>query len=372
MWHNQFLYFGFWDNFVTKSVFLPPKNDVMQYCDFSDILLNWYKTQKRNLPWRGTDNPYYVWLSEIILQQTRVVQGLPYYLSFVENFPTIQDLADATEQQVLKLWQGLGYYSRAKNLHHTAKIIAYQMNGFFPTTYNEIVKLKGIGDYTASAIASICFNEPTAVVDGNVYRVLSRIFEIEIPINTSQAVKYFKELATELLDKTHPGEHNQALMDFGATQCKPQSPDCSLCPFSDKCLALAKNKIHLLPIKKSKINIKNRYFHYCVLLDNHNNTIVEQRQDKDIWQGLYQFPLLEFSYECSEQQILDLIHQKYRGIISIEKHAMKVHKLSHQNIFATFWIIQLKYLPNKVLSQSQLRKLPVPILIAKFLKNLPL
>ena len=232
---------------------------------FSNKLISWYLQNKRDLPWRKTKNPYFVWLSEIMLQQTRVAQGMSYYLKFTETFPTVFDLAKADESTVLKMWQGLGYYSRARNLHATAKHIAFELDGKFPSTYKEIVKLKGIGDYTASAIASICFTEPTAVVDGNVYRVLSRYFGIETPINSSAGNKEFKELAQTLIDTLKPGTYNQAIMDFGAIQCKPKNPICLFCPFSESCVALQKNKIDTLPVKDKKTKVRDRYFNYLVL-----------------------------------------------------------------------------------------------------------
>ncbi len=207
---------------------------------FSKTVIHWYLQNDRDLPWRKTKNPYFIWLSEIILQQTRVAQGMPYYVKFVHSFPTIFHLAKASEATVLKLWQGLGYYSRARNLHFAAKQIVHDLDGHFPNTYKEILKLKGVGDYTASAISSICFNEPHAVVDGNVYRVLARYFNIDIPINSPEGVKKFKGLAQELIDKNQPGVYNQAIMEFGALHCKPQNPLCETCPFSSSCLALQK------------------------------------------------------------------------------------------------------------------------------------
>ena len=215
---------------------------------FIDKLENWYATAQRDLPWRGTTDPYKVWLSEIILQQTRVVQGLPYYERFIAHFPTVVDLAEASEEEVLKLWQGLGYYSRAKNLHHTAQYITTELGGIFPQTYKELLKLKGIGDYTASAIASFCYNEPCPVVDGNVYRVLSRVFGLATPINSTQGAKEFKALAHECLDKANAGVYNQAIMEFGALQCTPQSPDCTSCVLRDHCWAFHHNKVNELPV----------------------------------------------------------------------------------------------------------------------------
>ena len=216
---------------------------------FSKTLIRWYSKNKRILPWRETKNPYYIWLSEIILQQTQVKQGLPYYESFVTSYPTVFDLANAEESDVLKLWQGLGYYSRARNLHASAKHIAYDLNGVFPDTYKDLLKLRGVGDYTASAIASICFNEATAVVDGNVYRALSRYFGIDTPINSSKGQKEFKALAQELIDIKKPADFNQAIMEFGAIQCKPKNPECSACSFRNSCVAFGNNRVSDLPVK---------------------------------------------------------------------------------------------------------------------------
>lgn len=260
---------------------------------FSKILTHWYSNNKRDFPWRQTKDPFRIWLSEIILQQTQVKQGLPYYEAFVSTYSTVFELANANESDVLKLWQGLGYYSRARNLHATAKYIANECDGIFPNNYKDLLKLKGIGDYTASAISSICFNEVSAVVDGNVYRVLSRYFGIETPINSAKGIKEFKQLAQELIDKNKPAEFNQAIMEFGAIQCKPSNPDCSVCPFNSSCVALQKNMIGLLPIKLKANKVKKRYFNFLVFVSTNRKTILEKREGKGIWQNLYQFPLIE-------------------------------------------------------------------------------
>jgi A/G-specific adenine glycosylase len=260
---------------------------------FAPKILNWYHEHQRDLPWRQTRDPYRVWLSEIILQQTRVAQGMPYYLSFVETFPTVYDLAEAPEEQVLKLWQGLGYYSRARNLHTTAKMVVSEFDGQFPHTYEELKTLKGVGDYTASAIASFCFDVPEPVVDGNVYRVLSRYFGVDIPINSTEGITYFKELAREVMDAENIRDYNQGIMEFGAIQCAPKKPYCLLCPLQESCVALKENKVDILPIKLNKTKVRNRYFNYLVWLDGNGNTVLEQRKGKGIWQNLYQFPLLE-------------------------------------------------------------------------------
>ena len=231
---------------------------------FGQKLTSWYLQNKRDLPWRKTKNPYKIWLSEVILQQTRVVQGLPYYENFVNSFPTVFDLAKADEQQVLKIWQGLGYYSRARNLHHTAQYISENLNGEFPKTYNELIKLKGIGSYTASAIASFCFDEKVAVLDGNVYRVLSRYFGVETDISSSKAKKEFQNLADEVLDKNRPALFNQAIMEFGALQCVPKNPNCEVCVLNDSCLALKDKKVAQLPVKVKKTKVKKRFLNYLI------------------------------------------------------------------------------------------------------------
>ena len=267
--------------------------------NFNQTLTHWYSDNKRSLPWRKTKDPYFIWLSEIILQQTRVDQGLPYYESFVASFPTVFELANATEEHVLKLWQGLGYYSRARNLHFTAKHIVSEFNGEFPNTYDELIKLKGVGDYTASAIASICFNEPTAVVDGNVYRVLARYFGIDTPINSTKGIKEFKALAQNLLPKQLVGDYNQAIMEFGARQCKPANPNCDVCPLNNSCLSLAKGRVDKLPVKLKKTKITKKYFNFLVFVSNDEKTILEQRTKNGIWKNLYQFPLIETTKSIS-------------------------------------------------------------------------
>lgn len=298
---------------------------------FSKQLLVWYYQQKRDLPWRKTKDPYRIWLSEIMLQQTRVVQGSPYYEKFITHFPTIFDLAKADEENVLKLWQGLGYYSRAKNLHQTAKTIAFDYKGNFPDDYNGLLKLKGVGDYTASAIASICFGEPCAVVDGNVYRVLGRYFAVDTPINSSQGISLFKKLANQLIDKEQPATYNQAIMDFGALQCKPKNPDCERCIFADSCLAFAQKKVAELPVKINKTKIRKRFFNYLVVFDKQQKTLLNKRLEKDIWQGLFEFPLVETTKETTQRQFLELVGNLPFSAGKIEKYNPQpiVHKLSH-------------------------------------------
>ena len=266
----------------------------MNYLEFNNILLQWYAKNKRDLPWRSTKNPYKVWLSEIILQQTRVNQGLSYYLNFIEKYPKVEDLAAATEENILKLWQGLGYYSRARNLHFAAKQIIEDFNGKFPKTSFELKKLKGIGEYTSAAIASFCFNEPVAVIDGNVYRVLSRLFGIETPIDSTEGIKEFKNIANLYISKEHPGEYNQAMMDFGAIQCKPVNPMCNECPLIEICEAFNSNRINELPVKAKKVKKRNRYIYYIVPTYN-ESTFVSKRTQNDVWKNLYEFPIIELS-----------------------------------------------------------------------------
>ena len=342
--------------------------------DFSNILINWYLQNKRNLPWRDTWNPYYIWLSEIILQQTQIVQGLPYYLAFIKKFPTVFDLAKADERVVLNLWQGLGYYSRARNLHFTAKYIANELNGIFPDNYEDLLKLKGVGDYTASAIASICFNQPTPVVDGNVYRFLSRYFGIQTPINTSKANKEFKALVLQLIDKKNPAEFNQAVMEFGARQCKPQNPDCTICPFSDSCIALQKNLIKELPVKIKAKKVKKRYFNYLVFLSEDQKTIIEERNGKGIWEKLYQFPLIETSQEVnveilSQNEEFKKLTDGKNFSISIFNDQDIIHKLSHQHLYTKFWIITLNELPVKGLPVKNITNYPFLTLINNFINE---
>ncbi|MGB6268703.1 MAG: A/G-specific adenine glycosylase [Olleya sp.] len=342
--------------------------------NLSKLLINWYSDNKRDLPWRNTTNPYFIWLSEIILQQTQVAQGLPYYNAFTTNFPTVFDLAKAEEQEVLKLWQGLGYYSRARNLHASAKYIVEELNGEFPNTFDQIIKLKGVGDYTASAIASICFNEATAVVDGNVYRALSRIYGIDTPINTGKGFKQFKTLAQQLIDTKQPATFNQAVMEFGARLCKPKNPDCFSCPFNTKCVALQKNIISDLPVKLKNTKVTKKHFNFIVALSNDNKTVLEQRQGSGIWQNLYQFPLIETSKEASLSTIKNKIEaldflKKKPFELTIYNEQPIIHKLSHQHLHTKFWILNLdETLPNGILT-DKIQDYPVPILIGNFIEK---
>ena len=338
----------------------------------SKALINWYLTNQRDLPWRSTRDPYKIWLSEIILQQTRVEQGKPYYLNFIQFFPTVFELAAASEEEVLKLWQGLGYYSRARNLHVSAKYIAEELGGRFPADYKSLLRLKGVGDYTASAIASISYNEPVAVVDGNVYRVLSRIFGIEAPINSTEGIKQFKELAEELLDRDSPSAFNQGLMEFGAVHCKPRLPECETCPFAAKCVAFNQNKIAELPVKLRKQKIRKRHFNYLVFLSEEKETIVQQRKDKGIWQGLYEFPLVETATETNAENLVQedsfATYSRERNVkVQLFNEKPIVHKLSHQHIYTKFWILNCRDLKGKGVPVRKLTEFPVPKLIDNFI-----
>jgi A/G-specific adenine glycosylase len=346
--------------------------------DLSQILMEWYRQNQRDLPWRGTNDPYAIWLSEVILQQTRVEQGMPYWFRFLETFPTVTDLANADEQEVLRLWQGLGYYSRARNLQSAAKVIRDDYNGVFPSQYGQIRSLKGIGDYTAAAIGSIAFDLPHAVVDGNVYRFLSRLFAISTPIDSTIGKKEFSELANELLDKNNPGMFNQSLMEFGAMQCKPSNPDCSICPFMEYCKSYASNSVSEYPVKSKKTKTRNRYFNYLILSDE-KNTIIQKREAKDIWQGLYQFPLIES--ENKNQSAFDLSntnianHIKGTSYSVVKSSSVVKHVLSHQIIYAKFWWIKLENIPSMDATEyinipwSRLSDFGMPQLIVKYLEN---
>lgn len=343
---------------------------------FSKRLISWYLKNKRSLPWRETKQAYPIWLSEIILQQTKVVQGLPYYIKFIETFPSLKDLANANEEQVLKLWQGMGYYSRARNLHTTAKFIYHDLNGIFPQDYKSLLQLKGVGDYTASAIASICYNEATAVVDGNVYRVLSRFFGIETPINSGEGIKYFKKLAQELIDVKQPGTHNQAIMEFGARHCIPKNPDCSSCIFNDKCLALKNNKATVFPIKTNKPKIKKLFFNYLIILSSDKKISLQQRTKKGIWQNLYEFPLIEAPKTLTLLQLKktneypDFESNFSVKSISLYNEAPIIHKLSHRHIYTQFWIVETTIIKSESIPRiliSELKNYPVPVLIENFI-----
>ena len=342
--------------------------------NFSKTLIQWYLQNKRDLPWRNNTNPYTIWLSEIMLQQTRVAQGLPYFLRFTEAFPTVFDLAKADEESVLKLWQGLGYYSRARNLHKTAKQIAFEFNGEFPKSYSELLHLKGIGQYTAAAIASFSYNETVPVVDGNVFRVLSRYFDIETDIASAGAKNEFIELATALIPKNEANIFNQAIMEFGALQCVPKNPNCGICIFNDSCLALQKKKVAQLPVKSKKTKITNRHFNYLVFSDEKENTIIHKRTQKGIWQNLYEFPLLETVSEEEDLTILTLIENQTfveNKILEIQLYNPEIirHKLSHQHLQIKFWKIKVEGSLVNGIDCKSATEFPFPIVIFNFIEK---
>ena len=340
--------------------------------DFSLQISDWYRRNKRSLPWRETNNPYFIWLSEIILQQTRVDQGMSYYLKFIRNYPTVADLAQADEQQVLNDWQGLGYYSRARNLHFTAKYIHENYKGQFPKTYKEIINLKGIGEYTAAAISSFSYGLHHAVLDGNVFRVLSRVYDIETPIDTPEGKKMFSTLAQELLPVKNSATHNQAIMEFGALYCTPKNPNCNSCEINEKCLAFQNKTIENRPIKVGKIKIKNRFLNYFVIT-NSSEIIISKRIENDIWKHLYEFPLMESDHELNEKEISELTLKKYKTlpkkIITSKKHI-----LSHQHLFANFILVEIQDLNDlhlkeneEIVQKSALNDYPIPRMIDRFL-----
>lgn len=342
--------------------------------NFTGIITDWYTKNKRDLPWRKTNKPYNIWLSEIILQQTQIKQGLPYYEVFVKKFPTVKHLALAKEEEVLKLWQGLGYYSRARNMHKTAKFVWNDLNGIFPQDYKSLLTLKGVGEYTASAIASICFNEPKAVVDGNVYRVLSRFFGIDMPINSTEGVKTFKLLAQSLINNDHPGIYNQAIMEFGALQCKPQNPDCSVCPLNSACVALKNNQVKELPVKLKKTKIQIRHFNYLVFISSNRSSVFEKRTGNGIWQNLYQFPLIESLHVLNEKDITKhevfATHVQNNAFeISLYNEKPIIHKLTHRHLHTHFWIIETNQLSKNAVSLEDILKYPTPQLISNFLDS---
>lgn len=342
--------------------------------EWTKTLLEWYAEHQRDFPWRKSRNPYHIWLSEIILQQTRVQQGLPYYEKFLDHFPSVFDLAKATEEKVLKLWQGLGYYSRARNLHASAQWVVEERQGEFPTNFKDLLQLKGVGDYTASAIASICFEEPQAVVDGNVYRFLSRYFGIEMPIDASAAHKYFKDKATSLMQGFSPNTFNQAMMEFGALQCTPKLTKCNDCPFAQKCIAFQQGKVNDFPVKSKKVKITKRYFNYLVVKTPSAKTMVEQRLAKGIWQNLYEFPLLETNSLIAKETLVELpafkAWEAYDLLSCDQIYSKPVkHILSHQHLFIQFWQINLGQEVTEAIDYKTLKTLPVPVVLEHFIEK---
>ena len=300
------------------------------------------------MPWKGEKDPYKIWLSEIILQQTRVEQGLNYYNNFIKTFPDVHKLAKAPDSKVFKLWEGLGYYTRCRNLIATARYISKELKGKFPSVYEDIKALKGIGPYTAAAISSFAFNLPHAVVDGNVFRVLARIFGIDKPVDSTEGKKLFTALADELLGKKEPGLYNQAIMDFGAVVCKPAAPLCITCIFKKQCVAFLQNKINEFPVKEKKISIRKRWFYYLVVEYN-NEIAIRQRTEKDIWQDLYEFPLIETAGEMDKKKILQAAEKKKwltkKNYELLTVSPLFKQQLSHQFIAGQFIKIRLKKKP---------------------------
>ena len=400
--------------------------------DFSEKIITWYNANKRDLPWRNTQNPYYIWLSEIILQQTRVAQGMPYYERFVEKYPTLKDLANAPIDDVLRLWQGLGYYSRARNMHTTAKYIFEDLQDVFPLNYKALLSLKGVGTYTAAAIASFAYNEAVAVLDGNVFRVLARVFGESTDISSPAGAKVFSKLSNEMLDKTNASLHNQAIMEFGALQCTPAKPNCMYCPLASECVAYTQGKQNILPIKNKKIKVKERFFDYFIFRFN-NKIALRKRLDNDIWSGLYDFYLVEnksevfledennlnqtlenngiFDEENIEEKTTSKLSLESREILGKEKTTpnpslgsrgvlgkenyledafMKdnfsffsikkpsktyKHILTHQKIKVRFFEVEIKEINDKIASVlvfydlGEIKALPKPILIANYLEE---
>lgn len=346
----------------------------------SSLLQNWYAQHKRSLPWRDTNEPYIVWISEIILQQTRVNQGYDYFLRFIERFPDIKLLAEAPEDDVLKIWQGLGYYSRARNLHAAAKQIFEKFDGIFPTSYDTILSLKGVGEYTAAAVASIVYDLPHAVVDGNVYRVLSRLFAIDEPIDTTSGKKLFAETAQSILDEKHPGNHNQAIMELGALVCIPKQPKCMECPLQTVCLAFEQKNVSAFPVKKGKTVQKERFFNYFHI-EHNGYTYINKRDNSDVWKNLYEFPLIETE---TQSDLLELQkNEEFTALFPSSgtiyfQHKLRIkHVLSHRIIHADFYRVELNQqtafdLENKFIKIEfpSLFEYPVSRLIHKYLETI--
>lgn len=346
---------------------------------FSDKLEAWFDENGRTLPWRGIDNPYFIWLSEIILQQTRIEQGYNYYIRFIEAFPTVESLAKASEEEVLRLWQGLGYYSRARNLHAAAQYIVDECGGHFPSTYEGILRLKGVGRYTAAAIASFAFRLPYPVIDGNVYRFIARLRGITTPIATDTAYSEFERLLLSLIDRRRPDRFNAALMDFGSIQCRPQ-PDCNLCPFADECEAHRTDRVGLLPIRAPKAKPQDRWFYYFELCFG-NQIVLQQRTAHDIWRGLWQFPLLETTEPLDDSALAVHAATFLHDAFGLDKMTLTdsgnlIHHLTHRTIHARFLRAELLSLPirmpenTRLVDPSERKKLPVSRLIDKYLHQL--
>ena len=334
--------------------------------NFSQVLISWYDQNKRDLPWRSIDNPYVIWIAEVVFQQTRIAQGLPFFHSFMKEFPTVYALASANEELVLKKWQGLGYYSRARNLHFSAKYIVNELNGVMPNSYNELLKLKGVGPYIAAEVASVCYKEVVAAVDGNVHRVVSRYFGVTEAVNSTVGAKLIQQLATNHIDESRPGDFNQALMDFGSGVCSFKNPSCLTCVFSETCWAYRNNKVSVLPVKLKKVKIRDRFFNYFI--PNGGEVLyLNKRGEGDVWQGLFQLPLLEtnVAFTGSEIEGVELSYLLYST----------KRVLSHQRIWIKFWVV-----PNIVdtsllkhcerIRIDEIEKYPVPKSIEQLFSSL--
>lgn len=341
---------------------------------FSNDIIEWYEENRRSLPWRETKDPYRIWLSEVILQQTRVNQGLPYYINFIKAFPTVNDLANADENSVLRLWQGLGYYSRARNLHRCAKVVAEKHDGVFPSTFEELIELPGVGSYTAAAIASIAFNRKVAVVDGNVYRVLSRVFGVDKDISSTEGKNAFADLANRLIPFNNPGDYNQAVMEFGAMHCTPGVPNCAECMFNRRCIAYSRNIVEKLPVKTKRTIKRTRYFYYFVFRDG-KKIGMKKRTGKDIWNGLYEFYLIE---SAKERKLSELL--KSNSFLIGAKEAGRIkHVLTHQLLNIRFFEVDVKkgnltkaggLLDDlSFISAKAAAEMPKPIAITRYLEN---
>ena len=334
---------------------------------FSNKLINWYNHNKRDLPWRKTKDPYKIWVSEIILQQTRIEFGIKYYNKFLKRYPDVKKLANSKELDIMKIWEGLGYYSRAINMLKTAKIVLNSFNGVFPFEYEQLIQLPGVGDYTASAISSICNDELQVVVDGNVLRFLSRMHKIDLPIESIKTKKYFKKLGFKLIQDVKPGDFNQALMDYGSTICKPKKFDCNNCLFSSDCKAFNSNSVENYPVKKKKIKVKDRFLNYVVVVTKDNKTQIKKRDSSGIWKNLYEFPLIETKIETSAKQISKELDLNLKDLLSVKKIN---HRLSHQLLHITFFVYKVDYKLDDLVDINALASYPFPKPINKFISEL--
>ena len=334
---------------------------------FSEKLIEWYRVNKRNLPWRLTKQPYKIWVSEIILQQTRIEQGEKYYYAFLEKYPNISELAKTNDEELLKVWEGLGYYSRALNMLKASRIVLNNYKGIFPSNYDDLIKLPGIGDYTASAISSICNNEVQPVVDGNVFRFLSRMFKIDLPIDKLKTKTYFKKLGFKLIDVVNPGDFNQAMMDYGSMVCRPKKFQCHKCLFSSNCKAFNSNTVMLYPFKEKRIKIKHRFLNYIFIITNDRKTLIKKRNGNGIWKNLYEFPLIETKKESSVNEIIKELDFKYLKFISEKKIK---HKLTHQQLNISFFTFKVSNFDDDLTDIKALSNYPFPRPINKFISEL--